>query len=196
MTNYLFSLKFLIKSMLLHTAISFVLTTSFESNRHDKITKPLFALSADDVIGLDEKFISFPDSSYNGLDVVTACMEALCQNSQPIANAGLEVCWNFSSDRCRAAQGGSLEQFIEFAGNPIFSSLVNAQSWTIKSTGPIIPGTLTRGAMQTVLIEVSPQKGRMREFLWTVQCERRPPRQDCWLVHECIFKDNAWSQTL
>jgi hypothetical protein len=29
-----------------------------------------------------------------------------------------------------------------------------------------------------------------------LQRERRPPRQDCWLVHECLFKDAAYEQTL
>lgn len=146
--------------------------------------------------GLDEQFVAFPSRDYQATEIVDLCMNALLHNGEPYDNAGLEVCWNFSSDRCRAAQGSSLDKFIQFANNPVFGSMVNAKTWSVKSTGPIIPGTLTRGAMQTVLAEVVPAEGRTREFLWTLQRERRPPRQDCWLVHECIFKDAAYEQTL
>jgi len=146
--------------------------------------------------GIDEEFVPFPSPSYEGTEIVDICMNALLHNSEPYDNAGLEVCWNFSSDRCRAAQGGSFDHFIEFAGNPVFASLVNAKEWSVLTFGNVIPGTQTRGPMQTVLTQVIPHHGRTREFLWTLQRERRPPRQDCWLVHECIFKDAAYEQTL
>eukprot|EP00545_Synedropsis_sp_CCMP1620_P008072 CAMPEP_0119015828 /NCGR_PEP_ID=MMETSP1176-20130426/11674_1 /TAXON_ID=265551 /ORGANISM="Synedropsis recta cf, Strain CCMP1620" /LENGTH=210 /DNA_ID=CAMNT_0006969151 /DNA_START=138 /DNA_END=770 /DNA_ORIENTATION=- len=144
----------------------------------------------------DEDYVSFPCRDYDASEVVEVCMNALLRNGEPYANAGLEVCWNFSSDRCRAAQGGSLEQFIDFADNPVFSSMVDAESWNVAAKGNEIPGTPTRGAMQTVLVTVMPAKGKSRAFLWTLQRERRPPRQDFWLVHECIFKDAAYQQTL
>lgn len=146
--------------------------------------------------GLDEEFVAFPSREYEASEVVDLCMNALLQNESPYANAGLEVCWNFSSDRCRAAQGGSLEHFIEFADNPVFGSMVNAESWAVVNEGNLIPGTPTRGAMHTVLATVVPADGKNRQFLWTLQRERRPPRQDCWLVHECIFKDAAYEHTL
>jgi hypothetical protein len=152
--------------------------------------------SGSPMFGVDEYFIAFPSRNYEAAEIVQLCMDALLHNGEPYANAGLEVCWNFSSDRCRAAQGSSLEKFIQFANNPVFGSMVDAQTWRITSTGPLIPGTQTRGAMQTVLAEVVPAQGRTREFLWTLQRERRPPRQDCWLVHECLFKDAAYEQTL
>ena len=89
-------------------------------------------------------------------DAVTTCLDALLHNDNPRINIGLEVCFEFSSDRCRASLGGSLEEFISYASNPTFSSMV----------GPIIAGTNTRGAMQTVLIQVTPAKGKDRHFLW------------------------------
>jgi hypothetical protein len=123
-------------------------------------------------------------------------MDNLSHNNEPYANSGLECCFNFSSDRCRAAQGGSLEMFVQYAANPVFASMVDATEWQVLSTGPLIQGTLTRGAMQTVLINVKPQRGQARRFLWTLQQERRPPRQDCWLVWECLSVENAFSLTL
>lgn len=148
-------------------------------------------------MGIDEDFIPFPHRDYTAPDVVQMCMETMTRNDEPYNNAGLEVCWNFSSDRCRAARGGSLEMFIEYAHNPIFASMVNALEWQVVSTGPLIQGTTTRGAMQTVLVNVQPQKGgEARRFLWTLQQERRPPRQGCWLVWECLAVENAYSHTL
>jgi hypothetical protein len=93
-------------------------------------------------------------------------MDALLQNDNPRKNAGLEVCFYFSSDRCRAALGGSVEDFILYASNPTFGSMTNANEYVVLSVGPIIPATMTRGAMQTVLIRVTPSKGKHRTFLW------------------------------
>ena len=136
-----------------------------------------------------------PTPELSAEDIVNTCMDSLMSNDDPRANAGLEVCFNFSSDRCRASLGGSLENFIEFASNPIFASMVNAKEWTKVKIGPIIAGSQTRGAMQTVLVDLKPESGRDRRFLWTLQQERRPPRQGCWLVHECIFVENAFALT-
>lgn len=160
------------------------------------------------------------------------CMDALLQNENPRKNAGLEVCFDFSSDRCRAALGGNIENFILYASNPTFGSMMNANEYIVLSVGPIILATMTRGAMQTVLVKVTPSKGDHRTLLWyvcraawstctinampcfllnrspqrifetspmqhrrTMQQERRPPRQGLWLVHECIFVENAFALT-
>ena len=137
-----------------------------------------------------------PTPDLSAEDAVRICMGCLLTNDEPKANAGLEVCFNFSSDRCRAALGGSLENFILYASNPTFGSMINAKEWTKAKVGPIIAGTNTRGAMQTVLVDLKPASGRDRRFLWTMQQERRPPNQGCWLVHECIYVENAYSLTL
>lgn len=144
--------------------------------------------------GLDEDFILFPCPSYDASEIVGLCMEALLYNEKPYHNAGLEVCWNFSSDRCRASQGGSLEAFVKFANNPVFSSMVHAVSWNLKATGNLIPKTNARGEMQTFLIEVETTRGKKKEFLWTLQKERRPPRQNCWLVHACVLPGASYQQ--
>jgi hypothetical protein len=130
-------------------------------------------------------------------DVVSLCMDYLQHNREPVINAGLQVCFNFSSDSCRAANGGNLEAFMAYASNPTFRVLVNNKEWKVLSVGPEIAGTNTRGAMKTVLISVKPANERIHEkkFLWTLIKERRPPRQGFWLVHECISVDNAYSLT-
>ena len=140
-------------------------------------------------------YLPQPTPDLSAEDVVRMCMDYLLTNEEPKANAGLEVCFNFSSDRCRAALGGSLENFVLYASNPTFGSMINAKEWTKVKVGPIVPGTNTRGAMQTVLVDLKPASGRDRRFLWTMQQERRPPRQGCWLVHECVFVENAFFLT-
>ena len=99
-------------------------------------------------------------------DVVTTCMEALQQNDKPRENTGLKVCFGFSSDRCRAALGGNLDDFISYANNPTFGTMINAKDFVVFSVGPVIAATKTRGGMQTVLIKVKPTSGNDRVFLW------------------------------
>ena len=163
-------------------------------------------------------FLPGPNQDLTALDVVQLCMETLKEDR----TAGLEVCFDFSSDKCRAAIGGSLEQFQDYATNPTFSFLVTCNDWNIVSMGPIIQGTPTRGSMQTILMQASNQKakkqkltklqqlrmdgatgekdenseeGERRRFLWTMQQERRPPRQGCWLIHEVMYVNNAFQLT-
>ena len=195
--------------------------------------------------------VSFPHPDLNAEQVAKICMDALhCRPPQQ----SLEICFNYSSDRCRAAVGGSLQEFIQYASNPVFGTMVNCDGYDIVSVGPIIPGSMHRGAMQTVLVDVqkpltvedivksahlqqqppnaaqaSQQATRRRpsamerreqrlkaeageagkqatgndgvddgrrRFLWTLQQERRPPRQNCWLVHEVLFIKNAFALTL
>jgi hypothetical protein len=142
-------------------------------------------------------FLPQPDPSLDALDVVHSCMSVLLDSK----DAGLEVCFHFSSDRCRAALGGSLERFREYATNPVFGYLVNCQDYSIVSVGPEIAGTTTRGAMRTVLMDAistdDPTKEPRdeRRFLWTLQKERRPPRQNCWMIHEVIYARNAFDLT-
>jgi len=138
-------------------------------------------------------------------DVVTTCMTYLQGSGvepQRHVHAGLEICYNFSSDSCRMANGGSLESFLQHANNPVFQSMVDCARWEVLNVGPEIPGTPTRGAMQTVLVHVVPKviyggaQRNDRKFLWTIMKERRPPRQGHCLVHECIAVDNAFAHTL
>lgn len=140
-----------------------------------------------------DDFLPYPNPSHESLDVVRFCMETLMTKGN---NEGLEVCFNFSSDYLQAPFQGSLEKFSEHANNPIFGSLVKCTKYTIVSAGPLIPGTTTRGAMQTFLMDVESPGSEDRRYLWTLQKERRPPRSDCWLVHEVLFVKNAFQLTL
>lgn len=86
--------------------------------------------------------------------------------------------------------------------------MVNARKYEVLSIGPEMGAGqgsvtsvglgVTRGAMKTVLTSVTPNDSNLkdRKFLWTLQKERRPPRQGCWLVHECIVVENSFSMTL
>jgi hypothetical protein len=151
-------------------------------------------------------FLPQPNPEWDAPTVLQACMDALLRYRTDDRAAGLEVCFNFSSDRCRASFDGSLDRFTAFSSNPVFSCLVNCQAYEIVSIGPVIASSATRGAMQTVLMDAMPQQPKEavsssssssgRRFLWTFQQERRPPRQGCWIIHEVIYVKNAFHQTL
>jgi hypothetical protein len=202
-----------------------------------------------DFLPTDED-IAFPCSDIDAIQVTALCMDAL--KNMKRSDLSLEVCFNFSTDRCRAAVGGSVPEFIKYAANPVFGALVHCLDYEIVSIGPIIPGGQHRGEMQTVLMDVQKRLGGedakkiveqqqkpkkrptaeeraearrrqerlqqqeqreddddgdndkvepvvdngKRRFLWTLQKERRPPRQDCWLIHEVLFVKNAYALTL
>ena len=157
------------------------------------------------VIQYDD-FLPLPNSEWGALRVVEACVDVMLMLERN--DAGLEVCFNFSSDRCRAALGGSLEKFAQYATNPVFGYLVKCQDYKIVSVGPVIEGTQTRGAMQTVLMDALQQHAKhssveeeaepvdAHRFLWTLQKERRPPRQGFWVIHEVIYVKNALDLTV
>ena len=73
--------------------------------------------------------------------------------------------------------------------------LVDHEAWSGK-LGNRIPATQTRGALTTTMVTVQTNRGQERKFLWTLQQQRRPPDQGCWLVHECLYVENAIEQTL
>eukprot|EP00977_Amphora_coffeiformis_P019177 scaffold6986_cov190-Amphora_coffeaeformis.AAC.5 len=143
-----------------------------------------------------DDFLPGPNPDLDAMGVLAACMDTMLDREED----GLEVCWRFSSDRCRAALGGSLERFSEYATNPVFGYLVKCLNYEILNIGPIIHGTPTRGDMQTILMDAKQSDDKVEEhprrFLWTFQKERRPPRQGCWVVHEVIYVKNAYSLTL
>ena len=182
---------------------------SFPSSIHLQPLKAKTSLSRcspNDIIQIIESELPTPHPDIQPDEVVSICLNALQDNNNPSPNAGLEVNFNFSSDRCRAALGGDLKSFIEYASNPTFGSMLECHDWCVLNTGPLIAGTNTRGPMQTVLVEVTPKSKinnfgkasneEKRNFLWTIQRERRPPRANCWLIHEVIYTKNAFSLTL
>lgn len=165
---------------------------NFCSLQDDARTK---LLMSSDVIEYDD-FLPDPDPSLEASDVLSACMETLLQRQ----DAGLEVCWRFSSDRCRAALGGSLERFAQYATNPVFGYLVKCADYDVLNMGPVIRGTPTRGDMRTILMQAKQSTDKVEEhprcFLWTFQKERRPPLQNCWMIHEVIYTKNAFDLTV
>ena len=157
-------------------------SAGFSPQRHPSIRHGLTAASAP--IEYND-FLPCPNPDVGAVDVVHICMDALMSSDD-----GLEVCFNFGT--------GTLQKSFDpeqWASNPSFKSLLECTSYEIASVGNEIPGSNTRGAMQTVLMDVQSPESRDKRFLWTLQRERRPPRQNCWLVHEVLFTDMAFQQT-
>jgi hypothetical protein len=167
---------------------------------HRSITTPATTTTSIQAVIEYDDFLPNPNRDFSATEVVAVCMNTLIERKD---GGGLEVCFNFSSDQCRAAVGGSLDNFAEYATNPVFGFLVKCNDWKSISVGSMIPGTPTRGAMQTVLMDailpaesLRPGDDGMRRFLWTLQQERRPPRQGYWVVHSVIYVKNAFQLTL
>ena len=93
---------------------------------------------------------------------------------------------------CRAAVGLRISEVREKSD---VRAPVDHESWSGK-LGNRIPATQTRGALATTMVTVQTNRGQERKFLWTLQQQRRPPDQGCWLVHECLYVENAIEQTL
>lgn len=117
------------------------------------------------------------------------CMNALEKND--LENSGLATCFAFSNDMCRAAVGGSLEDFVQYARNPTFGSLLNCRQWRAEPLQLVNTCTPTRGPMATQVVHVVGRDERRKSFLWTLQQERRPPLQGSWLIWQCLAKDKA-----
>ena len=97
-----------------------------------------------------------PDPSLSPENVITCLMRGLRWNDIPKQNTGLERCYNFADSMCRAAVGGrssnaagvSLENFIAYAMNPVFSKMVNCAGFETEPIN-VLPGSETRGALAT-----------------------------------------------
>ena len=140
-----------------------------DDDTRDATDDPTSTSSTDIIDALPPQPSSQQSSQTNmtAQDVVIHCMNSMLHNDQPQKNAGLRVCFHYSSDRCHAALGGEIEKFISYASNPTFGSMKNALEYSILSVGPIIQAGKTRGAMQTVLVRVKPANGlEDRTFLW------------------------------
>ena len=148
--------------------------------------RPLFAAEAE---------VPSPDLTYSDEEALATVMNALGSNDEPYKNAGLEVCFNFSNDMCRAAVGGSLEEFFRYATNPTFSCLVDHKNYEARLSSRMKKGKF-RGPMSTFVVDVAKKSGGSRSFLFTLEKQRRPPLQDCWLVRECLAVDKAIYQTI
>ena len=83
-------------------------------------------------------------------------MRGLKWNDVPKPNTGLERCFNFADAMCRAAVGGhssnaagvSLDNFIRYAQNPVFSKMVSCAGFEVEPLN-VLPGSETRGALAT-----------------------------------------------
>lgn len=78
-----------------------------------------------------------PSPDISPEDVMLCLMRGLKYNDIPEPNSGLERCFNFADNMCRAAIGGdggktgshvvTLENFIKYAQNPTFSTMTNCK---------------------------------------------------------------------
>jgi hypothetical protein len=80
------------------TSTSIILSSAVTPSGKSSIQQAVFAETVK-TLEYDD-FLPNPNSSLKALDVVKACMDTLLERQD---GAGLEVCFNFSSDRCRVS---------------------------------------------------------------------------------------------
>jgi hypothetical protein len=141
-----------------------------------------------------------PDPDLPPLRIVMHCMDQLKAADITSMQRACECNWAFSNHMLRGVFGGSLETFCKWAReNPTFTCMVGCFGYTIEQDTVVeIAATPTRGAMFKVVVTVQPSRlirgmglRPPRRYLWTLQCERRPPLLDCWLLQEVLAVDRA-----
>jgi len=149
-----------------------------------------------------------PSPSLSADDVCSACTDGLQQPDEPTLDAGYERLFYFMTYACRKAvtarQGAeSLANFTKYAElSPAVQPFVRAASMR-RSEATIIAGTVHRGEMATVAVDVAIDAGfrhpsgferqgdsddgpEILRFGVRLQKERRPPLQGCWLITEIL----------
>lgn len=157
-------------------------------------------LSDDVALGEPHNLPNAPHDSLSPHDVVVACMIALQENDE-LAEAtkngedwGLRYNWRFFGEMVRANWRGDVEEFVRDSKNNR-NGLANCEWFdTDEETIALIDGTPTRGSICKMVVRVRCRDGipmEKREFLWTLQKERRPPLADCWLIRQVLAVDRA-----
>ncbi|EKX32478.1 hypothetical protein GUITHDRAFT_148590 [Guillardia theta CCMP2712] len=144
-----------------------------------------------------------PSPEFSAEEVMYYILEGLKHNDFPEIDAGLKRCFAFSNNMCRSAVGGddsraggtTVEHFIKYASNPTFQSLVRCEKYEREDMN-FLPSSPTRGALATQIAHITTKNGDKRRFLWTLEQERRPPQQGCWLIRQCLYTKNAFLETI
>ena len=141
---------------------------------------------------LDEilQTLTLPPDDTPPEEVVKYCMAALRDDDE--AETGKLINWALGGDMVRSIHGGDPEAFLKWTRrSPVFDCMVGCESFEVLTDSlSTIPATQTRGAMVRVRVRVAPTervvdgphsvRGRIgkppeRDFLWTIQQQRRPP---------------------
>eukprot|EP00967_Tisochrysis_lutea_P121248 scaffold199631_cov37-Tisochrysis_lutea.AAC.1 len=140
---------------------------------------------------------SAPSPSLGPEEVVELCLRGL---QQPDRRSGLHLNWDFASGMMRTIHRGDFERFVTWSENsPVFGTMLGCDGFTMEmDTLQLLPGTLTRGDMAKLVVDVIPSSPMLkpRKFLWTLQQERRPPLTGCWLVTQVLAIDKALELTI
>ena len=110
---------------------------------------------------------------------------------------GRELNFAFAGDQLRAIWGGSMDEFVRWSkANPVFEYMVDCDDFEIlEDTVETNEGTPTRGSLTKMVVRVRndnrPSKKGARDYLWTLQQERRPPMSGCWLLWQVIAVDGG-----
>ena len=136
-------------------------------------------------------------------DVVIACLVALQENDslEQVTRRGEDwghrYSWTFLSGMARANWQGDVNGFVREAKNNVNGLACCEWFETDEESIESIEGTPTRGTICKMVVTVRCKDGipmPSRQFLWTLEQERRPPQSGCWLISSVLAIDRALDQ--
>ena len=155
-----------------------------------------------------------PSTELSPEGVVLTLCHGLQRNNEPLDNAGLRRLFKFCTYECRAAlttrkgyKDPTGERFVRHAE---VWTLKGCQAFRLAGSSTVIPGTLTRGTLAIVAVDVDEAVGfrfasgyertdtsdshggpadarvKTERYRFTLEQQRRPPAAGCWMVKELI----------
>jgi hypothetical protein len=119
-----------------------------------------------------------PDPEYGPEQVVKIQLEALADNDDPVANAGIKTAYNFASPANRRATG-PLDRFVNMVNGPLYAPMVDhveAQTEPIEQTGDRAEQSVT----------LTGPDGRTVTYQFELSVCREEPLDGCWLTDSVL----------
>ena len=132
-------------------------------------------------------------------------MHSLNNNDLPSKDAGVRLCWEFSSEITKHIFKYNITEFIESCHETanefptsFYGIAMNGKSWEVETDINRVGGE--NGWIATQVMKSISSDGRMRRWQWELRKNRRPPDLDCGGlktdrngVFEATDRGDGWS---
>ena len=93
-------------------------------------------------------------------------------------------------------QGGVTEAYFKENANHPLLCLLECQAFAVVGEPTLIEPTMTRGGLGTAKLQVDMPEQPPRNFLVSLEQQRRPPLAGCWLIKEALALERTAFQML
>lgn len=119
-------------------------------------------------------------------------MHSLNNNDLPSKDAGVRLCWEFSSEITKHIFKYNITEFIESCHETanefptsFYGVAMNGKSWEVETDINRVGGE--NGWIATQVLKSISSDGRVRRWQWELRKNRRPPDLDCWRMKTLLF---------